>query len=108
MSECVVRMEMPEKCGKCYLAWYDGAGPCYCMATLERNDAVDDGMMWKEADPNKKPSWCPILCQLPEGHGRLGDLDALCEGLVSNHEVVIYAKNAPTIVPADTAERSET
>lgn len=67
----VVRMEMPEKCGKCPLAWYDGAGPCFCMVTLERNDSVDDGMIWKEADPNERPSWCPIICQLPEGHGRL-------------------------------------
>ena len=50
---------------------------------------------------------CLIVCQLPEGHGRLGDLDALCDGLVSNHPVVIHAKNAPTIVPADTAERSK-
>lgn len=58
----VVRMEMPDKCGKCPLAWYDGAGRCFCMVSLERNDAVDDGMMWKEADPNKKPSWCPIIC----------------------------------------------
>lgn len=73
MSECVVRMEMPEKCGKCPLAWYYGAGPCFCMVSLERNDAVDDGMMWKEAEPNKKPQWCPILCQLPEGHGDLVD-----------------------------------
>lgn len=42
-----------------------------------------------------------VAVPLPEKHGRLGDLDALCAGLVSNHPVVIYAKNAPTIVPAE-------
>lgn len=34
-------------------------------------------------------------------HGRLGDLDALCEGRVSNDPVVIHAKTADTIIPAD-------
>lgn len=34
-------------------------------------------------------------------HGRLIDADALCEGLVSNHPVVIHVKNADTIIPAD-------
>lgn len=102
----VVRMEMPEKCGKCPLAWYDGAGPCFCMITLERNDAVDDGMMWKEADPNKKPQWCPILCQLPEGHGRLGDLDELAAGCDDPYwcRWLSEIEDAPTIVPAERIE----
>lgn len=43
---------------------------------------------------------CPLV-PLPAGHGRLCDLDALCAGLVSNHPAVIYAKNAPTILPAE-------
>ena len=34
-------------------------------------------------------------------HGRLIDADAMCEGLVTNHPVVIYARCAPTIIPAD-------
>ena len=33
-------------------------------------------------------------------HGRLIDADALCEGRVSNDNVVICAKCAPTIIPA--------
>lgn len=115
MSECVVRMEMPEKCGKCPLAWYDGDGPCFCKVSLERNNAVDDGMMWKGADPNKKPSWCPIICQLPEGHGRLVDADALKENRWDADTRCGYVQvvdvgeidNAPTIVPA-AAERNDT
>ena len=34
-------------------------------------------------------------------HGRLIDADALCEGRVSNDNVVIHARCAPTIIPAD-------
>lgn len=37
-------------------------------------------------------------------HGRLIDADALCDGLVSNHTVVIHAKSAPTIIPAEEGE----
>ena len=37
-------------------------------------------------------------------HGRLIDADALCDGLVSNHPVVIHAKSAPTIIPAEEGE----
>lgn len=48
---------------------------------------------------------CARAVPLPEKHGKLGDLDALCAGLVSNHPVVIYAKNAPTIVPAEGGNR---
>ena len=42
---------------------------------------------------------CPLI-PVPEPHGRLIDADALCEGRVSNDNVVIYAKCAPTIIPA--------
>ena len=42
---------------------------------------------------------CPLI-PVPD-HGRLIDADALCEGLVSNHPVVIHAKCAPTVIQAD-------
>ena len=64
MSECVVRMEMPKCCLDC---------PCvngeygYCQADKEERQIED---------PNGRPSWCPIICSLPEGHGRLVDADA--------------------------------
>jgi hypothetical protein len=44
-----------------------------------------------------RPKECPILCQLPEGHGRLVDADA--------YDYPGDLKWEPTIVPADTAER---
>ena len=49
-----------------------------------------------------RPERCPLI-PVPD-HGRLVDADALCEGLVSNHPVVIHAKCAPTIIPADHEE----
>ena len=64
MSECVVRMEMPKDCWDC---------PCvngeygYCQADEEKRQIED---------PDSRPSWCPIVCSLPEGHGRLVDADA--------------------------------
>lgn len=67
MSECVVRMEMPTENTACELNYY-----CYrewrCVITDKRCDHNKNGEF---------PSWCPIICQLPEGHGRLGDLDEL-------------------------------
>lgn len=124
MSECVVRMEMPKCCFAC---------PClngeygYCQADKEERQIED---------PNGRPSWCPILCQLPDGHGRLVDADAI-EYVISENgckddfayrydfnelqtivpaeaERKVYASDAvtPTDTPTDTptvpAERSET
>ena len=107
MSECVVRMEMPKGCWDC---------PCvngeygYCQADKEERQIED---------PNERPSWCPIICQLPEGHGRLGDLDELAkmadaariEAMQKGFDTNPYwllgdiIAQAKTIVPA---ERSET
>jgi hypothetical protein len=67
----------------------------------------------REGDPVFRPDWCPIICQLPEGHGRLVDADALIEQhkpsiftMVTDftegqRSVVANIKNAPTIVPAE-------
>ena len=99
MSECVVRMEMPESCDMC--PYLDDYGD-YPRCRISEEQRGYNFPIHEKRMPN-----CPIITVLPEGHGRLGDLDALCEGLVSNHSVVIHAKNAPTIVPAE-AERSET
>ena len=93
----VVRMEMPEGCWDC---------PCvngeygYCQAYKEYRQIED---------PNERPSWCPIICSLPEVHGRLIDERNIfipcdvCDG----HEAMGFVEETPTIVPA-AAERSET
>ena len=49
-----------------------------------------------------RPERCPLV-PVPQ-HGRLIDADVLCEGRVSNDNVVICAKCAPTIIPAEEDE----
>lgn len=102
MSECVVRMEMPERCCDCDMA--DGVT---CMATGGVYGREVPKMTWIR----RRPDWCPIICQLPEGHGRLVDKDALLRDIekyhVSEGKFQHWLELQPTIVSADTAERSE-
>lgn len=101
MSECVVRMEMPKDCGECR---FRSDGWCYGIREFDPQPGP--------LDFEKRPSWCPILCQLPEGHGRLVDADSIEYVISENgcqHDFAYrYDINEiPTIVPA-WAERSET
>ena len=100
MHECIVRMEMPERCCDCGMA--DGLT---CMATGGVYGRDVPKMTWIR----RRPDWCPIICQLPEGHGRLGDLDELAAGCDDPYwcRWLSEIEDAPTIVPAE-AERSET
>ena len=62
MSECVVRMEMPKNCYECEMrgAW------AFCPIGK-----------WPVVGYKKqRHEDCPIICSLPEGHGRLVDADA--------------------------------
>lgn len=52
MSECVVRMEMPRNCYNCDLRYE-------CNA------------FYAPGKPKPFMKGCQIICQLPEGHGRL-------------------------------------
>jgi hypothetical protein len=111
MSECVVRMEMPQNCGECR---FRSDGWCYGIREFDPQPGP--------LDFEKRPSWCPIICQLPEGHGDLIDREyaiaTACSGLIRTlptteggedwirvGEVRESIKSAPAIVPA---ERSET
>lgn len=71
MSECVVRMKMPNGCHDCKLRNMIGNCP------IPTFNGQDEEKIWTLAECFQRPPWCPILCQLPEGHGRLGDLDEL-------------------------------
>lgn len=69
MIGCVVRMEMPkEGCHTC---------DARCVSALY---GYICGITRKNVIPflgkKNRPDWCPIICQLPEGHGRLVDADA--------------------------------
>lgn len=106
MSECVVRMEMPESCKKCKAT--------LCLWTkddCEIMDTIATVQDFRKENDNGFPDFCPIICQLPEGHGRLVDADAVykrANGKYGDSEILAVAMEfygAPIIVPA---ERSET
>lgn len=108
----VVRMEMPKSC-PCELAGgYDIPLPCFAGHGIPKRCKEFDECVEK----GTKPDWCPFVCSLPEGHGRLVDADALHKIAwpVKDHtgriEECVQMRDlykAPTIVPAE-AERSET
>lgn len=112
MSKLIVEMEMPERCGacKCRQVEFD----------IDRVDVfcgIKDNEYVEDAD--SRPSWCPIIGELPEQHGRLVDADAKYLGVL-NYGNGTYAnfnttisetlgkenmRNVKVIVPA--TERSE-
>ena len=112
MSGCVVRMEMPkEGCHTCDARCVSALYGYICG--IERKNVIP--FLGKK----NRPDWCPIVCPLPEGHGRLGDLDelerkvngarirAMQDGRDTNPywECGDIVASEKTIVPA---ERSET
>ena len=99
MSVIIKGMEMPKSCDECRLF-----NESWCMALGVEN--------WRKSY-NKPPEGgrlpdCPLV-PLPEGHGRMGDLDALMPDFVkarweffSDGDTFLrLLKNAPTIVPAE-------
>ena len=120
MSECVLRMEMPKCCWCCPFGHYDWIWGddgrekmvCFCCLDLE---SEEEGHYLLETEL-KRPSWCPIVCSLPEGHGRLVDKDEMLKKIENYHRYMTIGResdprciieDSPTIVPAE-AERSET
>jgi hypothetical protein len=102
MSECVVRMEMPENCECCPMVFTADVPGYHWCAALEQE--VEEGLI--------RPKECPIICQLPEGHGRLIDWDAferigfkLCRKTSECRAELGIPTNESCVVPA---ERSET
>lgn len=97
MSECVVRMEMPKSCYNCDLRYE-------CNA------------FYAPGKPKPFMKGCRIVCQLPEGHGRLVDasyvIDVMQDELDNDVPITVddcfqIGCKIPTIVPAE-AEMSET
>lgn len=100
MSVLVRSMEMPKNCWNCpffhtslhHIGDDELMERYTCLRTGERAENITGYM-----------KNCPLI-ELPP-HGRLIDADALCDGLVSNHPVVIHASTAPTIIPAEEADK---
>ena len=97
MSECVVRMEMPKSCDECRRRYLFNKCSAYNGSVIRRSEN------------------CPIICQLPEGHGRLVDADDYIKhlftewvnGEISNSEwcdLRQWMNEATTIVPAERSE----
>ncbi|MBP5292243.1 MAG: hypothetical protein J6Y90_06455, partial [Lachnospiraceae bacterium] len=110
MSECVVRMELRENCLDCDLhqiVYGDSYADIDVYCFKEKRFV---GKRFGPAKDLARPDWCPIICSLPEGHGRLVDADALHKIAwpVKDHtgriEECVQMRDlykAPTIVPAE-------
>ena len=115
MSECVVRMEMPLVC--ITENGYYGYCPMDRVWCIQRNAPPDITMREAyEAMTDKIPSWCPIICQLPEGHGRLIDANTIIGVMqdeldndipVTVDDYLGLDPSVPTIVPAEGAKRND-
>ena len=114
MSEVIVRMKMPRSC-PCELAdGYEIPFPCFAGHGVPARHKEFDQCV-KEGT---KPDWCPFLCELPEQHGSLGDLDELAtkitqariRAMQSGEDTNPYWEcsdlvlQTPTIVPATKKE----
>ena len=105
MSECVVRMEMPESCDICPCLDDYGDYP-RCRISAEKrgyNFPIREKRM-----PN-----CPIICQLPEGHGPLVDKDEMLKKIENYHRYMTMHHrrfshhlegNLTHVVPAERSE----
>ena len=103
MSECVIRMEIPESCDVCPCLDDYGDYP-RCRISGEQRG-------YNFPTREKRMPNCPIICQLPEGHGRLVDAEKLKEQSVHFCETeytfdfdAVFIEDineASTIVPAE-------
>ena len=108
MADILIRgMEMPENCSLCKLAQHRMfTGSVMCPITGQTVGYYNEGF-------HQEDHICPLI-PLPEGHGQLGDLDALFETMryhrdhtelnevmLGLDEAVGVVMNAPTIVPAE-------
>ena len=109
MSECIVRMEMPGSCWDCPCLDDYGDYPRCRISNEQRG--------YNFPIHEKRMPGCPITQPLPEGHGRLIDasyvIDVMQDELDNDVPITVddcfqIECKIPTIVPADTAERSET
>ena len=86
MSECVVRMEMPSDCERCPMCGTASGGngmyELWCMC----GDIP--------ASSQRRPEDCPIICSLPERHGRLVDADALTRLMLERKRPLVGADSS--------------
>ena len=82
----IVEMGMPICCADCPCCiCLNGMKPAYCKAVMVDDDNIVDGLMWRETDPNERPSWCPIKGVLPDEHGDLIDRDKFVDKYIRHY-----------------------
>ena len=105
MNEVLVRMEMPKSCDLCSCLDDNGDYP-RCRITNEQR-----GYTFNIRE--KRMPGCPIICALPENHGRLIDADKIdyyeVERFGELHYMVWkpHIDGQPTIVPATETEATK-
>ena len=92
MSVVLLGMEMPHDCPHCEFAAIGYASPMssdctlYCRAVDKFKDCATAVLKDKPYEVinhyNDRPDWCPLV-PLPEKHGRLVDVDAVVDKLLS-------------------------
>ena len=104
-----VNLEMPNDCPMCPFAYYDEFNTFMgCDITRGKRWAVKNDKDYAES--STKPDWCPLI-EVPEPHGRLGDLDKLNEEMRLLIKENMFSRDdakdlletiadAPTVIPA--------
>ena len=101
MSVIIKGMKYPESCAKCALWMYGDQG---VMCPFKEHKYISDGD-WQPPSDTERGKWCPLV-ELPENHGRLGDLDEVktafpCGESVRTECVRATIDSMPTIVEAE-------
>lgn len=92
----VVKMEMPVSCCECH-------DPICIWLENDFCDTIAAIQSFRKINKTGFPDFCPIVCALPEQHGRLGDLDELAAGCDAPYwcRWLSEIEDAQTIVPAE-------
>ena len=104
----VVRIEMPLGCSKCDVGQRTKSGIRCPIASKRHGFSCVTGV-----GNVGLPHYCPIICALPENHGRLVDADAVesiirkwFEEIKLNPDILFDGvKSLPTLVPAERSEK---
>ena len=102
----IVKMEMPEGCHDCKLRNMLGNCP------IAQFDEANDEKYWTLKECFERPPWCPIICELPEKHGRLVDARVAYDKIAEQESgyymdmdgVDMGLDETPTLVPAEGSE----
>jgi hypothetical protein len=100
MADILIRgVEMPNSCEKCPFNDYEQG---FCFAAWKFNESGWPDFSLNVGCQETRNHRCPLV-PLPEGHGRLGDLDALQEEFKKSHDgkKLMLIDTAPTIIEAD-------